>query len=192
MRKLLYFLLSLAFSAALLLLFVVIHETGHTLAARLLGDPDSTFYLVRIDENSACLGCNITDHNKLTPLGNLWVSLAGLASTSLTGLGLMALAALLPLSLRVRRWALGTGLAYVLLDSIVQGLQGLLYDIEAHSWPTSVDLMDVLLLLRGFTGLGQDMMKPVMFVLLCLYLAGAVLLFRRVSRDIRSVRSHPG
>jgi hypothetical protein len=32
-----------------LLSFVVIHEVDHTVLARLLGDPDSVFYLVQID-----------------------------------------------------------------------------------------------------------------------------------------------
>ena len=49
---------------AFLLVFTIIHESGHTLLARLFGDPASTFYLVKIDEQGTCLGCNITDHNK--------------------------------------------------------------------------------------------------------------------------------
>jgi hypothetical protein len=31
-----------------LVVFAVVHELGHTAPARLLGDPEATFYLVRI------------------------------------------------------------------------------------------------------------------------------------------------
>jgi hypothetical protein len=41
----------LTFAALLplyLVVFAVVHELGHTAPARLLGDPEATFYLVRI------------------------------------------------------------------------------------------------------------------------------------------------
>jgi len=181
MRKIAHFGINFLLSIGLLLLFVVIHELGHTLTARLLGDPESTFYLVRIEENSTCLGCNISDYTKISPLGNLLVSLAGLTSTSLVGLGLIFLSAWGRLPLLLQRWLVRTGLAYVFLDSLVQGLQGLLYDIEKNTWPTNVDLMDFMLLLQRFTGSSQVAMKIGLLVFFILYLAAVGLLFSRIS-----------
>ncbi len=37
----------------------------------------------------------------------------------------------------------------------VQGILGLVYDISRNTWPTSVDLMEVILLISGATGLQQ-------------------------------------
>lgn len=40
-----------------LLALVIIHELGHTTAARLLGDPGAVFYLTDEGEQSRCIGC---------------------------------------------------------------------------------------------------------------------------------------
>ena len=49
MRKALHILLILLFIPVFLVVFTVVHEVGHSLLARLLGDPNSVFYLVRIE-----------------------------------------------------------------------------------------------------------------------------------------------
>lgn len=61
--------------------FTVVDELGHTLLARAAGDTQAVFYLWRVDENGACLGCTNTDHTKLTTTENLVVVLGGLLAT---------------------------------------------------------------------------------------------------------------
>lgn len=174
----------------LLLGFVTVHELGHTIAARISGDPGSTFYFVKIDENGTCLGCNITDHTLLTQSENLLVSLAGMVSTQVVGMALMIVSWGRALPLIVRRWALGTGLSFVVLDTFVQGVQGLLYDIEGQFWPTNVDLVDVMLLLQNFfqpwPALAQQtVLKISLATLLVAYLLVATLFFQKTRLLLR-------
>ena len=154
-----------------LLVFTVVHETGHTLLARLLGDPDSTFYLVRIGPGGRglCLGCNITDHTKLSAFGNLVVSLGGLLFTQLTALAALALMRYTPAHTWRSRLLASIALGYVCLDVPVQVIQGLLYDIERHTWPTSVDLIDAMLLVSAATGASQTALKTILTIIALAY-----------------------
>jgi len=61
------------------LVMVVTHEVGHTVVARLLGDPRATFVLY----SRNCIGCNLYDSARLTPWGNVAVSLGGVLFTAL-------------------------------------------------------------------------------------------------------------
>jgi hypothetical protein len=164
-----------------LVAFTVVHETGHTLLARLLGDPDSTFYLVRVGPGGRglCLGCNITDHGRLTPAGNLVVSVGGLLATQAVAL----------LALLGRRYASGDwglrrlvtaiALGFAFLDVPVQAIQGLLYDIERQTWPTGVDLVDAMLLISAATGVTQAVLKTILALLAVAYLAFVWWSYRR-------------
>lgn len=179
MRRVLRALLYLPLFVALLLIFVVTHELGHTVLARILGDPASTFYLVKIDETSTCLGCNIYDQSKLSWGANLLVSLGGLLATQLVALTLLLVSRYRRAGTQLRRWLGATGLAYVLLDVVVQGVQGLLYDVERQTWPTEVDLLDVMLLIRQRWPLAQTFLKGAIVLLAAVYLALALRLYRR-------------
>lgn len=155
-----------------LLAFVVVHEIGHTLLARLFGDPNSTFYLVQIGPGGRglCLGCNITDHTKLSTFGNLVVSLGGLLFTqamALVALGLMRYA---PTHTFRNRLLAAIALGFAFLDVPVQVLQGMLYDIERHTWPTNVDLMDAMLLISDGTGASQVVLKTILVIISVAYL----------------------
>jgi hypothetical protein len=86
MHKVLQILLIILLIPVFLVVFTVIHELGHTILARLLGDPNSVFYLVKIEADSACLGCNIYDQGKLSWGANLFVSLGGLLATQFVAL----------------------------------------------------------------------------------------------------------
>ena len=190
MRRLVRILLGLVLVPAILIAFVVAHEVGHTLLAQALGDPNSTFYLVKIDEHGECLGCNIYDQTKLSWSGNLVVSLAGLLATQV-----VAVAALLMLGLRraggfLRRLLMGIALEFAFLDVMVQVTQGLLYDMSRHTWPTDVDLLDFMLLLQSKTAVSQSVLKGLLFAGSVAYLAGFVWLYRRVGaqQHLRSAR----
>lgn len=58
---------------------IVTHEAGHTVVARLSGDPRAYFLLSGPD----CTGCNVYDSRLLTPWGNVAVSVGGVAFTML-------------------------------------------------------------------------------------------------------------
>jgi hypothetical protein len=60
-------------------LMILTHELGHTLVARLLGDGRATFTLY----GPGCIGCNRYDSQRLSPWGNVAVSLAGVFATML-------------------------------------------------------------------------------------------------------------
>jgi hypothetical protein len=60
-------------------IMVVTHEVGHTVAARLLGDTHARFLLY----GHACIGCNLYNSARLTPWGNVAVSLGGVLFTAL-------------------------------------------------------------------------------------------------------------
>jgi Peptidase M50B-like len=68
---------------------ILTHEIGHTVVARLLGDRRATFVLYR---RGSCIGCNLYDSQKLSPWGNVAVSVAGVWFTAL--LSLLAVAAM--------------------------------------------------------------------------------------------------
>lgn len=163
-----------------LLSFVVIHEVGHTFLARLFGDSNSTFYLAKIDPDGQgmCLGCNITDHTKLTKGENLIVSLGGLIFTQMVALAAFLAAFKLRSQKLWRRRLVWIGVSFAFLDVIVQVSQGLLYDWGANEWPTNVDLMDTMKLVVEFTGLGQPLLKVILFVVAVAYL-GLILFLRR-------------
>jgi hypothetical protein len=164
-----------------LLSFVVIHEVGHTVLARLLGDPDSVFYLARIDPDGegACLGCNIYDHTKLSTLGNFVVSLGGLLFTQVAALVALFLLPRMPYRSGIRRLLAAVALGFAFLDVPVQVIQGLLYDLEQQTWPTNVDLTDAMLLLSRATGAPQVLLKGILSSLALAYLVWLWSSFRK-------------
>lgn len=179
-NKLLVFLRVTLFITVYLISFVVIHELGHTLLARLLGDPNSVFYLVRIEKHSACLGCNIYDQTRLSWGANLTVSLGGLLATQIAAIG--ALFALrFDFGLRTfRRLLVWIGLGFAFLDVPVQVVQGMLYNLNQQSFPTNVDLVDFMLLLQEKTGASQSLMKGLLVMAALLYLVGMAWFYRQV------------
>ncbi len=162
-----------------LIIFTVIHELGHTLLARLLGDQNSVFYLVRISRNEMCLGCNIYDPTKLSWGANLVASFGGLMATqavAITAIFLLRLQS----NTRLTRRILGfISMGFVLLDVIVQGLQGLLYNIDDKIFPTNIDLVDVMLLIQSKTGASQILMKAILLAVTILYLSSVISLYWR-------------
>jgi len=152
--------------------------------ARLLGDPGSIFYLVQIDPGGrgACLGCNIYDHTRLSPLGNFIVSLGGLLFTQAVALIALFLRHYMSMRNLPRRLLAAITLGFAFLDVPVQVIQGLLYDLESHTWPTNVDLMDAMLLISGWTGAPQVLLKTILAIGAVAYLY----LFWRAYKGIQS------
>jgi hypothetical protein len=85
---------------------------------------------------------------------------------------------------------LTASIAAYAMDVPFQVLQGLLYDIERHHWPTGVDMMDVIILVSRVTGVAQEVMKIGLVVATVLYLSVLALLYlwaRRRQLPIRAV-----
>jgi hypothetical protein len=186
MRKIINILLVILLVPVYLISFTVVHELGHTIFARLLGDPNSVFYLARIDGHNFCLGCNIYDPNKLSWEGNLIVSLWGLLATQLVALVALFLLHLRPANRLLQRILASIALGFAFLDVVVQVLQGLLYNINYQTWPTNVDLVDFMLLVQERTGAGQLFLKIVILLISGFYLALFVWFYNRnkVSRKV--------
>lgn len=185
MKKALTIFLIILSIPVFLVFFVVVHEVGHTILARLLGDPDSIFYLAKIDENNFCLGCNIYDPLKLSWGGNLIVSLGGLLATQA-----VALFTLLLLRLRrgndLSRSLLSTfALAFAFLDVPLQVLQGLVYNLNSNTWPTNVDLMDFMLLVQGRIEGSQLLLKGILLTVAVIYLSGFLWAYKQNRKDFK-------
>ncbi len=178
-KKLSVLLLVTLFIPVYLVSFVVIHELGHTLLARLLGDPNSVFYLAKIEEHSACLGCNIYDQTKLTRGANLVVSLGGLLATQLVALTALFLLGLRPGKQLRRRILTVIAMGFAFLDVPVQVIQGLLYNLNQESFPTNVDLVDFMLLVQDRVGASQFLLKGAILLASILYLAGFVWFYEK-------------
>lgn len=179
MRKLFIILLVILLIPVYLVAFTVVHELGHTILARLLGDPDSVFYLARIEGQSYCLGCNIYDPSKLSWGGNLIASLGGLLATQLVALTALYLLRLRHASHLLLRGLSIIALGFAFLDVPVQVIQGLLYNLDHQTWPTNVDLVDFMLLVQGRIGASQLLLKALLLVAAVLYLSGIVWFYKR-------------
>lgn len=179
MRKLFFIFLVILLIPVYLVAFTVVHELGHTILARLLGDPDSVFYLARIEEHSFCLGCNIYDPSKLSWGGNLIVSLGGLLATQLVALTALLLLRLRHVNRLLRQTLSSIALGFAFLDVPVQVIQGLLYNLNHQTWPTNVDLVDFMLLVQGRIGASQLLLKGLMLIAAILYMSGFVWSYRQ-------------
>jgi hypothetical protein len=159
---------------------LIIHELGHTTAARLLGDPGAVFYLADKTEQSSCIGCTYYDVSKLSSGANLIVSLAGLFAGQL-----VAVTALFLLQLRqagnrwLRLFLSITALSFAFSDVPWQVLQALSANLGRSLWPTGADLVDFLLLLQMRFDLHPLLLKVSLLLVAGLYLAGFVWLYGR-------------
>ncbi len=105
----------------LALVMIIVHEAGHTLVSRLLGDSCATFVVY----GHSCFGCNLYDSQRMTPVQNVAVNLGGVLFTML-----LRAASLLVLAWRRRpRWLLAEVaiicFAGDLIWQFVQALQSL-------------------------------------------------------------------
>ena len=186
MRKALQILLIILLIPVFLVAFTIVHELGHTILARLLGDPNSVFYLVRIEADSGCLGCNIYDQSKLSWSDNLVVSLGGLFATQLVAILCLYLLRLRHSQLFWQRLFSAIALSFAFLDVPVQVIQGLLYNLNHHTWPTKVDLMDFMLLLQARIGVSQLLLKGFLLIVAALYLTAFAWVYRQHRKPQRT------
>ncbi|RMG97562.1 MAG: hypothetical protein D6706_08370 [Chloroflexi bacterium] len=155
-------------------LMLVLHELGHTIFARLLGDQTAVFYLYRRFENGGfCIGCNIYNAEALSSSALLLVSLAGLLFTQLIAIGLLYL----------RRHAQNPSflhqvtsiwLAVFVLDMPTQLLQIFQVDPARVNRLTNIDLVDTVYIIWQTTGFPVLLTRFVVLGLGVLYLTWVI------------------
>ena len=171
--------------------FISIHELGHVAVMRLLGDDEAWFYLVKVDENSRCLGCTTSGPQQVSWAGDMAIRLGGLMATQM-----VALTALLLLSLRPRRrWIVTTlsiiALTFAFFDILAQVPQGLYYNLDRAKFETSVDLVDFMLLIQMKVDASQLLLKGVLLGASVLYLIVFVWFYWRSRRAIVDTKPSP-
>jgi peptidase M50B-like protein len=150
------------FGLVFLLLMVNVHEVGHTVFARLLGDGSAHYVLYQQRGSSTCMGCNLYDSSRLENVANALVNLGGVIFTQLLGWSAILLLA------RGRpaapRWLLLTVIVITWSgDVILQLVQGLLANVpqELPRGPerTYTDYLAVVWFLRNQTGADASDLK---------------------------------
>lgn len=164
-----------------LLVMVNLHEIGHTLAARLLGDPQSHYVLYQSEGYHTCLGCNFFDASRLSEAGILVVSASGLG---ITQVGVLLLLQLHAWARRpVLRRILGASTLVFLIDLPLQVGQGVFRYTPAQHALSNVDLADVIYLLVKGTQASPEAIKVVMVGAAMGYLVWVLGLLRAGARN---------
>ena len=174
------FLRVLLFGFAFLFVMANVHEVGHTVFARLLGDDSAHYVLYQARGSGACMGCNLYDSSRMGDLANVLVNLGGVIFTQL-----LCWAAILLLALRdvFKQWMLLTVIGITWLgDAILQLVQGLQVNIPEHlargPESTYIDYGAVVWFLRDYTGTSASDLKAAM-VLATIGYTGLLLLATR-------------
>ncbi|GAB4524584.1 MAG: hypothetical protein Fur0018_08280 [Anaerolineales bacterium] len=130
------------------------------------------FYLVRIKPHGFCVGCNVADIGSFSLPGKVGYALGGLLLTQAVAVLALFVLRFGHLGARARYAVRVVAIMFVLLDVPVQVGQALLYNLNTQTWPTNVDLLDVLLLLQPLTGFSQGALKIILAALGAGYMAG--------------------
>jgi len=147
MRKALYVTALILLAIVALLVALNLHELGHTVAARASGDFDAMYYLYRNDpREGTCIGCNVYDETRLTYLGNVFVTVAGVLTTQAIAFGLWSWGVHRELRSLKRRLSLLIALTFM-VDVPLQVLQALHADVAKQVHLIRVDLADTLYLI---------------------------------------------
>ena len=166
----------------LLFLFVMVnvHELGHTVFARLLGDDSAHYVLYQPGGSGACMGCNLYDSSRIGDLGNVLVNLGGVIFTQL-----LCCAAILLLASQtvLKQWMLLTVIGITWLgDAILQLVQGLQVNIPEQlargPESTYTDYGAVVWFLRDQTGAAASDLKEAMVLATVGYTALLLLAIR--------------
>jgi hypothetical protein len=161
--------------AAVVLTFLMIniHEIGHTVAARLAGDPHANYSLYRRYPTGQfdCIGCNVYNPRVLSFWGKWWVVVAGVLATQM-----VAVVSLVGLRLARQRsvvwlWRLWIGIL-VLGDALWQTVQAVVAPVATQTQLTNVDFADALYLLHIHEGYSVELLKVVLVIMTGLFILG--------------------
>jgi hypothetical protein len=162
------FLRVVLFELGFLFVMVNVHEVGHTLFARLLGDDSAHYALYQAQGSSACMGCNLYDSSRLGDVANILVNFGGVASTQLLcWIAILMLA--FPKPAVVRPWMLLSAVAITWSgDVVLQLAQGLAATVPVNMARgperTYTDYQAVLWFLRDQTGVAASDLKAVLLL----------------------------
>jgi hypothetical protein len=154
----------------LVFLFVMgnVHEIGHTVFARLLGDDSAHYLLYQAQGRSTCLGCNLYDSSRLGDAANILVNFGGVIFTQLLCWIAIVLLAVGERGV-LRRWWLLTGVVITWLgDVILQLAQGLATTVPQNlprgPESTYTDYQAVVWFVRDQTGVAASDLKAVLLL----------------------------
>ena len=163
-------------------IMINVHEIGHTVFARLLGDGSASYALYRLhpDGSIRCIGCNAYNPHWLSFFGNVIVPLGGVIFSQ--GLAL----ALLWYKRKVKGGAPCGRFCAVLTvvcvsDAAFQVAQGLAANIGQQTGLTGVDIADFIWLVASHTHLGPVLLKAALAAALLVYLGWFIKTYRKPS-----------
>jgi hypothetical protein len=162
---------------------IILHEVGHTVVARVLGDGRATFTLY----GSHCIGCNLYDSQRLSPLANVAVSLGGVLFTALATVAALGILCWRGRPSWLPRWLLievaAICFAGDFLWQIVQAVQLPVPAREPVGWGLGyTDLNAAVSFFSQATGLSHATAVAIGVAIGVLYTAGVALLARRAWR----------
>jgi hypothetical protein len=156
----------LLFGLAFLFVMVNVHEVGHTVFARILGDDSAHYVLYQAQGQSTCMGCNLYDSSRLGDIANVLVNFGGVAFTQLlcwTAVLLLASGA------GLKRWMLLSAVAITwsgdVVLQLVQGLQANVPQVLPRGpQMTYTDYQAVIWFIRDQTGAAVSDLKAALIV----------------------------
>ena len=157
------FLRVLLFGLAFLIVMVNVHEVGHTVFARLLGDDSAHYVLYEAQGRSTCLGCNLYDSSRLGDVANVLVNFGGVVFTQLLSWIAIVLLAGGERAV-IKRWMLLSVIAITwsgdVILQLVQGIQANIPDVLARGPETTyTDYQAVVWFIRDQTGAAVSDLK---------------------------------
>jgi len=157
---------------------VNIHEIGHTLLARALGDTTASYHLFeRYPDGGYCIGCNRYNPSVLTPLGVALVAVGGVVATQIIAVSAIVGRGM-PKSVMSRR-LLSIVAGVFFLDLVWQVIQGLAADITTQTTLTGVDLADFVFVVSRETALSPRAAMALIVAASVVYSAGLGFLVSR-------------
>jgi hypothetical protein len=180
------------FGLVFLFVMVNVHEIGHTVFARLLGDDSAHYVLYQAQGRSTCMGCNLYDSSRLGDAANVVVNLGGVIFTQL-----LCWSAILLLAggerTVVKRWMLLSAIGITWSgDLILQLVQGLLanvpQDLPRGPESTYTDYQAILWFIRDQTGAAVSGLKAVLLLATIGYSALLLFATRRALKRGRAAR----
>ena len=162
------------FTVVVVFVMVNVHELGHTIVARLAGDPTASYHLYqRFPDGGFCIGCNVYDASRLTGTAAALMALGGVFATQ--AVVLVSLLTHRRLPVRARTYVAVVGVVFF-LDLVVQLVQGGLRDVTDP--PSGVDVADFVAVAGGGGVPGMWGVRAVVLAASALYVAALVHLVR--------------
>ncbi|MCP3974647.1 MAG: hypothetical protein GY926_27325 [bacterium] len=144
----------LALACVALFVAINIHEIGHVVVARVMGDSSATYHLYENSLDQRSIGHTSINDAALTADDLIAVYAAGVATTQILAVIAGALLRRLDGSNSKARPILISLIAACLLDAFFQALQGFRTSIPPSRFPTGVDAVDFAHLIE--TRIGVD------------------------------------